>query len=152
LGHGWAKRGQRLRVATRSVHRKRLNLFGWVAPLLGRRGLLRAPQGNHHGFLDALRHLRRTLRGYTVWVYVDRAGWHRGTHVNAFLAAHREIHLEYLPSYQPGLNAQERIWRQTRYDATTNQYFETLDEVWTAVRTSTRRWSPAMVRRLCHIS
>jgi hypothetical protein len=93
LGHGWAKRGQRLRVATRSVHRKRLNLFGWVAPLLGRRGLLRAPQGNHHGFLDALRHLRRTLRGYTVWVYVDRAGWHRGTHVNAFLAAHREIHL-----------------------------------------------------------
>jgi len=99
-----------------------------------------------------LRHLRRTLRGYTVWVYVDRAGWHRGAKVNAFLAAHREIHLEYLPTYQPGLNAQERIWRQTRYDATTNQYFETLDDVWNAVRTSTRRWSPATVRRLCHIS
>src|SRR5712691_1938418 len=47
LGRGWAKRGQRLRVATRSAHRERLNIFGWVAPLLGRRGMLRHPQGNH---------------------------------------------------------------------------------------------------------
>ena len=152
LGRGWAKRGQRLRVATRSGHRERLNLFGWVAPLLGRRGVLRHPRGNRQGFLAALRHLRRALRGYTVWVYVDRAVWHRGHEIQTFLASHRDVHLTYLPAYQPGLNVEERIWRQARYDATTNQYFETLDDVWNAVRTRTRRWSPSKVRRLCHIS
>jgi len=152
LGRGWAKRGQRLRVATRSAHRERLTLFGWVAPLLGRRGLLRQPHGNHAGFLAALRHLRRALRGYTVWLYVDRAVWHRGDEVKAFLASHRDVHLDYLPTYHPGLNVQGRIWRQTRYEATTNHYFEQLDDVWDAVRTRTRRWSPSMVRRLCHIS
>jgi transposase len=139
-------------VATRSAHRERLNIFGWVAPLLGRRGMLRCPHGNHEGFLATMRHLRRALRGYMIWLYVDRAVWHRGDEVRTFLASHRDVRLVYLPTYQPGLNAQERIWRQTRYDATTNQYFAKLDDIWDAVRTGTRRWSPSMVRRLCHIS
>ncbi|MFH0814412.1 MAG: hypothetical protein V2A69_16475 [Pseudomonadota bacterium] len=38
---GWAKRGVRLRIPTNSQHRKRLNIFGWVAPLLGRLGLIK---------------------------------------------------------------------------------------------------------------
>jgi transposase len=114
--------------------------------------MLRHPHGNHEGFLAALRHVRRALRGYIVWLYVDRAVWHRGDEVNTFLAAHRDVHLEYLPTYQPGLNPQERIWRQTRYDATTNQYFEKLDDIWDAVCCRARHWSPSMVKRLCHIS
>ena len=78
LGRGWAKRGQRLRVATRSVHRKRLNLFGWVAPCWGDGACSALPRGTIR-VSGALRHLRRMPAGYTVWVYVDRAGWHRGT-------------------------------------------------------------------------
>jgi hypothetical protein len=31
-----------------------LNIFGWVAPLLGRMGLLRCPEGNRDGFLACL--------------------------------------------------------------------------------------------------
>lgn len=139
-------------MATRSAHHERLNLFGWVAPLLGRRGLLRLPHGNREGFLATVRHLRRRLRGYTIWLYVDRARWHKGAPVDTFLTAQQDLHLEYLPAYQPGLNVEERIWRQVRYDATSNQYFDTLDDMWTTLRTCTRRWSPVMVRRLCHIS
>jgi transposase len=152
LGRGWAKRGHRLRVATRSAHHDRLNVFGWVAPFLGRRGLHRHPRGNREGFLATVRHLRRALRGYTIWLYVDRARWHRGDEVETFLRAHHDLHLKYLPAYQPGLNLEERIWRQARYDVTTNQYFHTLDDIWSALRSHTRRWSPVMVRRLCHIS
>jgi hypothetical protein len=40
LGRGWAKRGQRLRIPTTSCPHARLNLSGWVAPLLGRRGMI----------------------------------------------------------------------------------------------------------------
>lgn len=104
LGRGWAKREQRLRIPTTSEHRERLNLSGWVAPLLGRYGMVKMPRGNRAGFLLGLRHVYRRLRGYTLWLYVDRAAWHRGKEVEAFLNTHPRLHLDYFPRYQPGLN------------------------------------------------
>ena len=52
LGFGWARRGQRLRVATTSQHHTRLNLSGWVAPLLGRHSMIRTEHGNREGCLS----------------------------------------------------------------------------------------------------
>ena len=152
LGQGWAKRGQRLRIPTTSEHRERLNLSGWVAPLLGRYGMVKTPRGNRAGFLLGLRQVYRRLRGYTLWLYVDRAVWHRGKEVEAFLKTHPRLHLAHLPRYQPGLNPQERIWRRVRYEATTNRWFEDLDAIWETVRKTTHSWSPQKIRRLCHIT
>ena len=152
MGRGWAKRGQRLRIPTTSQHRERLNLSGWVAPLLGRYGLVKTPRGNRAGFLVGLRHLYRRLRGYTIWLYVDRASWHRGKEVEVFLQTHVRLRVAYLPCYQPALNPQERIWRRVRYEATTNRCFEDLDAIWDAIRGTTHSWSPQKIRRLCHIS
>lgn len=152
LGRGWAKRGARLRVATTSVHRTRLNLSGWVAPQLGRRGMIRTARGDREGFLQALHHLHSRLRGFTIWLYVDRARWHKGEPVERFLRTHRRLHLSYLPPYQPGLNPQERIWRQIRYEATTNRWFATLDDIWSVVQKTTRSWSKRKIRGLCNIT
>lgn len=151
LGRGWAKRGQRLRIPTTSQHRERLSLSGWVAPPLGRYGMVRTPRGNRDGFLLGLRHLYRRLRGYTLWLYVDRAVWHRGEEVEVFLNTHPRLRVDYLPRYQPGLNPQERIWRRIRYEATTNRWFDDLDAIWDTVRKTTHSWSPQKIRRLCHI-
>jgi transposase len=127
-------------------------VFGWVAPLLGRRGMVRYPHGNREGFLQCLRHLYQRLRGYTIWLYVDRAQWHKGEPIERFVQTHRRLHLEYLPCYQPGLNPQERIWRQIRYEATTNQWFESLDDIWFKAQRTTRSWTPAKIKRLCKIT
>ena len=151
LGFAWGRRGRRLQVATTSQHHERLNISGWVAPLLGRQGKIRTPQGNTEGFLELLRHLYRHLRPYTLWLYVDRARWHKGEQVAEFLKQHRRLHLQYLPPYQPGLNPQERIWRRVRYEGTTNRWFENLDEVWTSVDRIMRSWTPEKIRRLCNI-
>ena len=154
LSRLWTRRGQRARIPTRSEHRQRLNVFGWVAPLLGRHGMMRLPKGNTQAFLVLLRRLRQSLRGKTLhlYYYVDRAPWHRGPLVDQFLASQRDLHLNYLPSYQPGLNPQERIWRQVRYERTTNHWFADLDQTWNAVRDASRRWSPQKIKRLCHIT
>ena len=149
---GWARRGERLRVPTTSQYRERLNLFGWVAPLLGRRGMIRRPRGNREGFIACLRGLYWRLRGYTIWLYVDRARWHKGEEVDLFVRTHMRLRLRYLPSYQPGLNSQERIWRQIRYEAMTNCWFETLDLVWDTVQRTTRTWTRNKVKRLCKIT
>ena len=152
LGRGWAKGGRRLRIATASGHHSRLNLSGWVAPLLGRHGMISTRRGNREGFLQGLRHLYRRLRGYTIWLYVDRAGWHKGEPVEKFLRTHRRLHRDYLPPYQPGLNPQERIWRQIRFEATTNHWFGTLEEVGTTIQKTIQSWSQHKVRRLCNIT
>jgi hypothetical protein len=151
LGLGWAKRGRRLKVPTASDHHRRLNLFGWVAPLLGRTGLIRTPSGNREGFLSCLQSLSRRLRGYSLWLYVDGAGWHKGPQIELFLQTHTRIHLSYLPSYQPGLNPQERIWRRVRYEATTNRWFENIESIWSAVQNTTHSWSPRKIRHLCQL-
>jgi transposase len=149
---GWAKRGERLKIPTTSQHYQRLNIFGWVAPLLGRQGMLRSPQGNREGFLNCLKQLSQRLQGYKIWLYVDRAQWHRGLEVEFFISTHRYLHLEYLPPYQPGLNPQERIWRQVRYESTTNRWFDNLDMIWNTVQKTTRSWSPNKIKRLCNIT
>ena len=152
LGFGWARRGQRLRVATASQHNARLNLSGWVAPLLGRYGMIRTGHGNREGFLEVLRHLYQRLQHYRISLYVDGAGWHKGIPVQQFLRAHPRLRLHYLPSYQPALNLQERIWRRIRYEATTNRWFATLEDTWDTVQRTTRAWTPQKLQRLCNVT
>jgi len=114
--------------------------------------MVRWPEGNREGFLRCLRHLYQRLRGYTIWLYVDRARWHKGDPVDRFLQTHGRLHLDYLPPYQPGLNLQERIWRQVRYEGTTNQWFASLEEIWFVVQKTTRVWTPSKIKRLCKVT
>ena len=152
LGRGWAKRGKRLKVPTASIHHPRLNVFGWVAPLLGRMGLHYSKTGNRQNFLECLRQLYRRFPRYTLWVYVDRAAWHKGKEVESFQKAHPRLQVDYLPRYQPGLNAQERIWRQLRYEGTTNLYFESLDSLKTKIHRVTQSWSNHKIKQLCQLT
>jgi transposase len=99
-----------------------------------------------------LRHLYRQLRGYTIWLDVDRARWHRGDPIREFLGKHKRLRIVYLPPYQPALNMQERIWRQIRYESTTNRWFDNLDAVWGTVQRTLDSWSKRKVRRLCNIT
>ena len=151
LGYGWAKKGQRLRVPTTSQHHQRLNLSGWVAPLLGKKGLIRTAQGNTEGFLEILQHIWKKLSSYDIWLYVDRAPWHKSEKVQLFLESHKEIHLGYLPSYQPALNPQERIWRQGRYEVTRNTWFYDLDTIHEKFHKTICHWSPKKIKLLCKI-
>ena len=152
MGRGWAKRGQPFKVATTSQHGKRLNLSGWVAPLLGRRGLIRTDKGDRQSFLSVLKHIRSRLKGFTIWIYVDRAPWHKGEEIREYLKSHRELRLRYLPPYQPALNMQERVWCRMRYEMTTNYWFEDLETIWESVQLTFRRWTPNKVKQLCNIT
>jgi hypothetical protein len=83
---------------------------------------------------------------------VDRARWHRGEEVDIFLREHARLRLRYLPCYQPGLNLQERIWRQVRYESTTNGWFENLEVIWETIQETTHSWSPNKIKRLCKLT
>ena len=113
--------------------------------------MMRAAQGNTQGFLQMLRNLRQRWRGKIIHLWVDGAPWHKGDLLQNYLATHPDLHLEYMPPYQPRLNPQERIWHQVRHERTNNHWFPSLDDTWKAVRETSRRWSVEKVKRLCNI-
>ena len=113
--------------------------------------MMRAAQGNTQGFLQLLRRLRQSWQGTIIHLWVDGAPWHKGPLVDSYLAKHPDLHLDYMPPYQPRLNPQERIWHQVRHERTNNHWFPTLDETWKAIRDASRRWSVQKVKRLCNI-
>lgn len=139
-------------MPTTSQHHQRLNLSGWVAPLLGKKGLVRTAKGNREGFLQVLQHILKKLRGYIIYLYVDGAKWHKGEEVRLFLASHTVIHLEYLPSYQPALNEQENIWRQGKYEVTRNVWYDNLDIIYIRFKRKIDHWSKKRIKQLCIIN
>jgi transposase len=62
-----------------------------------------------------LRLLLRKIQGKLLVIW-DGAPIHRGKEIKAFLArgAAKRLHLEQLPSYAPGLNPDEGIWKQLK--------------------------------------
>jgi len=113
---------------------------------------MRTDTGNTQGFLETLDHLLKKLTGYHIWLYVDRAPWHRGDEVALFVQSHAELHLEYLPPYQPALNPQERVWRQVRYEVTKNVWFPDLNTIYNRITERMHHWSPNKIKRLCNIT
>jgi hypothetical protein len=99
-----------------------------------------------------LRQLYRRLRGYKIWLYVDRTRWHKGEDIDIFLENHRRLSIEYLPPCQPGWDVQERIWRRVRYELTTNYWFSTPEETWITASKTVHPRTPAKIKCLCNVT
>lgn len=149
LGRVWAQKGSRPKVLTRSQHRQRLNLFGWVNPLTGDRGLMQAAQGNTAAFLTFLEQVLVRYPTQLIQLWVDNASWHKGEQVVKFLKAHRRLKLFYHPPYHPELNCQEAVWRRIRYEVTTSCYREKMEALQQAVFSAVAEWSNDKVKSLC---
>ncbi|MVN89487.1 IS630 family transposase, partial [Deinococcus sp. HMF7620] len=63
----------------------------------------------HGDVVQFLQHLLRHVTGEIV-VVLDNAAIHRAKAVQAFVASHKRLSLEYLPPYAPELNPIELIW------------------------------------------
>ena len=70
---------------------------------------------------------------------------------NKILLANLTDPLLYLPPYHPELNYQERLWHATRYEETTNVYFETISDLDHAVYRRSQRWKPKKIKELCQL-
>ena len=140
-------------VRTRSQRAGRLDLFGWVNPLTGAHGVLKAPQGNPAACLAQLQQLVERFRGKIVDLWVAKASWHKGPRGREFLAPHhRWFHLPYHPPDHPERHPQERIWRRIRYEETTNHYYASPEDLERGVLSKVASWSDETVRSLCHIN
>lgn len=151
LGRIWSKKGKQPIVYTASQHQKRLNVFGWVNPVTGMHGMMKAEQGNTIGFLAFLKRIAYRFKDRCIEVWVDQAKWHKGDRIDQFLRIHTHMIIEYIPKYHPELNFQERLWKCMRYEETTNTYYDTFGRLDYAVFSRSRRWKPKKLKSLCHL-
>jgi len=149
LGRVWAKKGSKPYVMTKSQHHKRLNVFGWVDPVKGKHGMLQQERGNTNGFLALLTHILYRFKKVMIELWVDQARWHKGGKVERFLLHHKRLVINYIPTYHPELNFQERLWRTMRYEETTNTYYESFDDLVSSVNKKSQRWRPKKILSLC---
>ena len=149
LGRVWAKRGSQPVVWTRSQHRPRLNLFGWVNPLSGARGLMQAERGNTAAFLAFLAQILVAYPSQLIHLWVDNASWHKGDVVGSFLQRHTRLKLLYQPPYHPELNCQEPVWKRIRYEVTTDRYATRMADLEQSIFATVAAWPDAKVKSFC---
>lgn len=150
LGRVWCKKGTQPIVPTKSQHQKRLNVFGWVDPVSGKHGMMKAEKGNRTAFLLFLRTILRRISGIRIELWVDHARWHKGSAISEFCSQHKRLTIEYIPPYHPELNYQERLWKTMRYEETTNTYYESFESLCSSVFLRSQKWKPKKIQSLCN--
>lgn len=91
-----------------------------------------ASEQNSDSFIEFLNML---LRIYPKIILVlDRASWHRSNKTKSFLEKNKDrIDIIYLPRYNPESNPTEECWKQIRKSVTTNNLFNSKEEMQTKI-------------------
>lgn len=109
----WAKRGQTpcIRVATQRDH---CSFYGALNVLTGHEIALPLPRQTSELTCHFLDHLRACYPERPLLILWDRAKWHKGAAIRAYLAQHPAIQTFHFPPGSPHLNPQEHVWERTR--------------------------------------
>jgi transposase len=118
LGYGWARRGERLWVASSSPGLSaKVSFYGLYLYNEGQVRLWPYARANGEHTVDVLHRLRAELPDRALIVLWDGAPYHRANAVRAAAAA-LDIALVPLPGYSPDLMPVEALWRWLREDVT----------------------------------
>lgn len=130
----WAQRGQTpmLRVATQREH---VHFYGALNVWSGQESALTLPKQAGDMTCHFLDHLQAVYPGRALFILCDRAKWHKGAVVRAYLSQRPHIQTFHFPPGSPQLNPQEHVWELTR-DAVSHNH--------------TRKDFPALVQAFRH--
>ena len=117
LGYVWGPCGERVEVPILN-ERERQTYYGVVNLLSGSPFVMPADKGDGEHTVLFLKALRRNFQGRRLFILWDRASYHRGDLVNAYLTdlngerpeQERLIHLEYFAPHAPEQNPMEDVW------------------------------------------
>jgi transposase len=117
LGYVWGPRGERVELPMLN-ERERQTDYGALNLMSGSPFVMPAETGNSEHSVIFLKALRRNFQGRRLLVLWDRAPYHRGDLVKAYLQElngdrpeqERLIHLEYFAPNAPEQNPMEDVW------------------------------------------
>jgi DDE superfamily endonuclease/Winged helix-turn helix len=129
LGYGWAKRGERFLVASRSPGLSaRVSVYGLYLYNEGQGRLWPFPRANGDHTIAVRRRLRAAFPDEALIVLWDGAPYHRAKIVREAATA-LNITLMPLPGYSPDLMPVEALWRWLREDVTDHHCHASADDL-----------------------
>ncbi len=135
LGRTWAPTGKQPTVKT-SGKRKGLKIFGVIE--FGSGKFIHQECADKFNGQSYVEFLELVLAQYSCPVILieDGAPYHRGAHVKSFqkdMESENKMFCYRLPTYSPDKNPIEKLWKNTKADATHCKYFPTFDDLRNAV-------------------
>ena len=131
LARTWAPIGKQPVLKT-TGRRKGLKMFGAIEFHSGKFIFMETPEKfNSDSYLQFLRHLLDSSSAPIILIE-DGAPYHRSSQVKEFqqdMKARGVLFTCRLPSFSPDFNPIEKLWRNTKKDATHLKYFKTFDEL-----------------------
>lgn len=121
----WYPVGQRPIVRV-SPQRDCLHWYGALALHSGQEIALSVPGLDSQTTIHFFTHLLTVFPIQPILLFLDRAPWHRGQAIRAFLADHPRLQLLYFPPACPQLNPQEHVWKAARQAVSHNHAFPNL--------------------------
>jgi len=135
----WAPKGQQPRVLSAST-RQKVGFFGALNVKTGRLVTMEASTFNAETFGDFIRHLLQCTQE-RFYLILDNATWHRARVLRSFFIENQDRLVRiFLPPYSPELNPIERVWRITRRQVTHNRYFQSVEDLTTALLSHFAKW------------
>lgn len=131
LARTWAPRGEQPTLRT-TGRRKGLKMFGAIEFRSGEFIFMETPDKfNSSSYIQFIRHLLGR-GGRPVMLIEDGAPYHRSAQVKELrkeLEGKGVLFSYRLPSFSPDLNPIEKLWRNTKKDATHLKYFKTFEDL-----------------------
>jgi len=152
LGRTWAPKGKQPTVKT-SGKRKGLKLFGVIALASGN-FIYQECDGKFNGqsYMEFLDYVLKQNGSRPVILIEDGAPYHRGADVKQYKADQEKQHRLFtyrLPSYSPDKNPIEKLWKNTKADATHCKYFPNFDDLRNAVITAFNKYLNDAAQVIC---
>jgi len=107
--------------------RSLLHFYGALNLLTGEETVMRAQVMKGEISVLFLQKLLETYPDHPILLLWDRATWHQGPVIRAFLAANPRLELFFFPTAAPDLNPQEHVWKATRQAISHNHTETKLD-------------------------
>lgn len=146
----WAPKGQQPRVLSPSV-RDKAGFFGALNLKTGCLVTKEAPTFSAETFGEFVRYLLQWTQG-KIHLILDNARWHKAQDLREFFYANQDrIVRIFLPPYSPEFNPAERVWRITRRQVTHNRYFQSDEDLKTALISCFTKWEQpnSTLKALC---
>ena len=115
-----------------SNKRENVSIYGFLNIETGKQHAFMTERQNMYETVKILKKIRQIypkkdnkvnkLKGKTIVLIWDNAGWHRGSKVQEYIKKDGNIIQIFLPPYSPDLNPQEHVWKEGKEKVTKNKY------------------------------
>ena len=123
----WLPQGEYPKIECSTGGRKRRSVYGFLNLKTGDEHAFKTEKQNMYVTREILERVRHIYPKQKIALLWDNAGWHKGSVVQEYIRADKNIRVIHFPTYAPEENPQEHVWKSGRSMCTHNKFIQDID-------------------------